>query len=212
MDERIDNLIKQYKAGQLTAETLHAAAGEQVNRRAGTYLTSSFERRADLPVTASLRRMSSAVACKLAEQGMREPVSLQRLPNRWWKVHVDAAEVGKVSEYGCAFVTLLLPTESLAEMGFEVVDGPFRDWENTDVSRAILNANPGKFWDAIISNFPLLPVGNRAELFAGYDDAYPSEKLLAALDEGKTISVHSGPFETAEDAHYAIDLRWESPE
>lgn len=54
-------------------------------------------------------------------------------------------------------------------------------------------ANKGKFWDACISNRPLLPVVKGADLYVGYDNAYTSEELQAALDDGKTIKVYSGP-------------------
>ena len=163
-------------------------------------------------LTASRRKMSDNVVRNLAALGLHEPVSLQILPGRWWKVHVDAAEVGQVSEYGCCYVTLFMSSMRLAGMGFEVVDGPFEAWANTDVAKAILNENRGKYWDARISNRPLLHVIKVAEPFHGHDDGYTSEDLLAALDAGKTVKVYSGPFDTVDDAHYAIDVRWESPE
>ena len=99
-----------------------------------------------------LRKMSDNVVRNLAEIGLHEPVSLQMLPGSWWKVHVDAAELNQVSEYGCGYVTLFMSSKRLAGMGFEVVDGPFQAWANTDVTRAILNENRGKYWDASFSN------------------------------------------------------------
>lgn len=86
-----------------------------------------------------------------------------------------------------------MSSKRLAGMGFVVVDGPFEAWANTDVARAILNENCGKYWDARISNRPLLPVIKRAEPYAGYDDAYTSEAILAALDAGQAVTVFSGP-------------------
>ena len=126
--------------------------------------------------------------------------------------NVDAAEVGELSEYGAGYVTLFMTSAGLAEIGFEVVDGPFEAWANADIARVILKGNRGKYWDARISNRPLLPVIKGAEPYAGHDDAYTSEDLLAALDAGKTIKVLGGPFDTADEAHYALDVRWESPE
>lgn len=212
MDKRIDELIRLYKARELTAATLTAAAEGPLNSRGGTYLTSSFARRDDLPITASLRRMSDAVARGLAERGSHEPVSLKTLPGCWWLVNVDAVEIGDVGEYGCAYVKRVLSSEQLANMGFEVVGGPFADWENVDVAEAILKQNSGKFWDARISNRSLLATPEPNNPTSAYDDAYTSETLLAALKDGKVITVFSGPFNTADDAHYALDLRWESPE
>ena len=175
-------------------------------------LATSFKQRDDLPVLTSIRKMSEQVVSNLARMGLHEPVSLQTLPNRWWKANVDAAEVGQLSEYGCAYVTLFMSSDRLARIGSEVVDGPFEAWANIDVAEAILRENAGKCWDATISNRPLLPVVEGADGYAGYDNAYSSEELLAALADGKTIRAYSGPYETNDAAHYALDVRWESPE
>ncbi len=211
MGKKIDDLLRQQQAKVLTSEALETASGSNFQTRGGTYLTSSFKQPDTLPATASLRRMSLTVALRLAEMGLREPVSLQELPNRWWTVNIDAAELGLTSEYGEAFVSRILSTEELAERGFEVLEGPFRAWENKKVAEAILAKYPEKFWDATISNRPLLPVIDGQERFSGYDDAYSSEALLDALKSGATITVYNGPFTTADDAHYALDVRWETP-
>lgn len=212
MTKDIDDLIRRQQARELANATLEKAAGPRKHDGGGTYLATSFKQRDDLPVLASIRKMSDKVVCNLAELGLHEPVSLRMLPGRWWKANVDAAEVGELREYGCGYVTLFLSSERLAEIGFEVVDGPFKAWANREVSQAILKGRPGKYWDATISNRPLLPVVDGAEPFAGYDNGYTSEALLAALDAGGTVRVYSGPFDTADDAHYALDVRWESPE
>lgn len=212
MTEDINDLIRRQQARKLAEAVLKKAAGPRSHRGDHTYLATSFKQRDDLPEKASIRKMSDKVVCNLAKLGLHEPVSLQMLPSLWWEARVDAAELGLVSEYGCGYVTLFMSSKRLAAIGFEVVDGPFEAWANIEVSRAILNEKPGKYWDATISNRPLLPVVDGAEPFAGYDDSYTSEALLAALDAGKTVKVHSGPFDTENDAHYALDLRWESPE
>ena len=187
------------------ANLAHSAAG-------GTYLVSDFRRRDDLPATACLRRMSNTVAKKLAELGLREPVSLRSMPGRWWKVRIDAAEVGLVSDYGCAMVTRMLSTAQLMEIGFEVEDGPFKAWENGEVSRAILQQHPNKYWDARIYQVGIKPSGQGEPHVSGGDNAYASEALTAALDQGDSIQVFSGPYESQDDAHYAMDVRWEVPE
>ncbi len=208
----IKQLIQLQQARELAAETLEQAAGGWSHSRGDTYLTTSFKERDDLPVTASLRKMSDNVVRNLAQLGLHEPVSLRILAGKWWKAHVDAAELDQVSEYGCCYVTLFMSSERLTHTGFEVVDGPFEAWANFDVSRAILKENPGKYWDARIAIRPLLPVIEGAEPYAAYDDAYTSETLLAALDAGQAVTVFSGPFDTEDAAHYALDVRWESPE
>lgn len=203
------------KANQLAEETLAKASERESPSRLvsrPTCLVTSFAKRSDVPEGTLLVKMTPKVINALAAMGLHEPISLKVLPGRWWKVNVDAAEVGECSEYGARFVTLFLTSEQLAEIGFEVVDGPFEPWANVDVSRAILKRSPGKYWDASISNRPLLPVVEGTGSCACSDDGYTSEDLLAALDAGQTITVFSGPYDTKDKAHYALDLRWEVPE
>jgi hypothetical protein len=210
--------IREYELKQesmrIASEALDKASAPEASNvvQRHVYLATSFQQRSDLPVTASIRKMSDKVVRNLADLGLHEPVSLRMLPGRWWKANVDAAEIGELREYGCGFVTLMLSSERLAEIGFEVIDGPFEAWANIEVTTAILKESKGKFWDACISNRPLLPVVDGAELYAGYDNAYASEELQAALDDGKTINVYSGPYDTKDAAHYRLDVRWESPE
>ncbi|WP_374356430.1 hypothetical protein [Limnohabitans sp.] len=184
MDERDEELLRTQQARQ-QAEVAIRELAKIV--QGGAYLVSDFRRRDDLPATASLRRMSNTVAKKLAALGLREPVSLQSVPNRWWKVKIDAAEVGLVSEYGCAMVTRMLSTDALRETGFEVEDGPFRAWENDEVSRAILNKHPGGFWDARIYRVDATSGHNGRPHFSGEDNGYTSEALIAALERGDLI-------------------------
>lgn len=133
MNKRIDSLRKLGQVSQLATEAVKSAAGGRFELHGGTYLTSSFAPRGDLPNTAKLRKMSNAVACRLAELGFREPISLRQLPDYWWKVKIDAAELGLSSEYGCAYVTRMLSSRRLAEIGFEVIDGPFQSLGNGSV-------------------------------------------------------------------------------
>lgn len=209
MDERHQELWHIQQARQQAKEAIRDLAKIAESAVGGTYLVSDFRRRDDLPATASLRRMSNAVAKKLAELGFRDPVSLQSVPNRWWKVKIDAAEVGLVSEYGCAMVTRMLSTDELRKTGFEVEDGPFRAWGNDDVSRAILTQHPNRFWDARILRVDSKPGRNGQSHVSGEDNSYTSEALMDALDQGDSIQVFSGPYGSEEDAHYALDVRWE---
>ena len=212
MTKDIKELMRRQQARVLAEETLKKAAGPSSHAGGGTYLATSFRQRDDLPVGASMRKMSENVVRNLAALGLHEPISLQRLQGRWWKVYVDAAALDQVREYGCCYVTLYMSSKRLAYLGFEVVDGPFEAWANPEVSRAMLNENAGKYWDATISNWPSLPIVDGAEPVVGADDGYTSEVLLAALDAGGTIKVFSGPFDIKDEADYAFDLRRESPE
>lgn len=210
----INDYLARQEANREAEGALRKAAGPSHRPvdQVPVVLATSFKQRDDLPVLASIRKMSEQVVRNLAKIGLHEPVSLQMLPNRWWKVNVDAAEVGQLSEYGCAYVTLFMSSDRLARIGSEVVDGPFEAWANIDVAEAILMENAGKFWDATISNRPMLPVVEGDDGYAGYDNAYSSEELLAALADRKTIKVYSGPYDTKDAAHYRLDVRWESPE
>jgi len=212
MDKQLQDLMRAKQARESADHLIRQVSGNDGNMQGGTYLVSSFRKRDDLPLTASLRKMSRAVARKLAEMGLLEPVSLNALPNRWWTVHVDAAEEGLCSEFGCAFVKRTLSSTELAKCGFEVIDGPFTAWETPDVSRAVLLEHPGKFWDARILSNAIAQAQGGADRFAGCDNAYTTELLLEALDRSDSIQVFSGPFETGAQAGYALDLRWEVPE
>lgn len=45
-----------------------------------------------------------------------------------------------------------------------------------------------------------------------YDDTQSTEELFDAIRQGFPARVMDGPFDTREDAHYALDVAWESPE
>jgi hypothetical protein len=212
MEKRWEDHLALQRAKREAEDAIRDIAGLPKNLEGGTFLVTDFGRRYDLPASASQRRISTTVAKKLAEVGLREPVSLRLLPNRWWKTHIDAAEVGLLSEYGCAMVTRLLSTAQLADLGFEVVDGPFREWENEEVSRLILKSNPGRFWDARISRVDARPGHTDQLLLSGGDSSYTSEALTAALDQGDTIQVFSGPYGSEDEARCAGDVRWEVPD
>lgn len=93
----------------------------------------------------------------------------------------------------------------------EMLEFPEDDDPDADLMER-LRMYPGWYWDACVSNRPLLPTPEKNGYFSGYDDAYSSEALLLALEAGSTVSIYSGPFNTKDDAHYALDIRWEVPE
>lgn len=39
-----------------------------------------------------------------------------------------------------------------------------------------------------------------------------TEEIFAAIEEGFEVSVIRGPFNSREDAHYALDVAWEAPD
>lgn len=212
MDKRLAKLMLEYQARQGAAAVIKKGAGHGSNAACGTYLVNDFRRRDELPVTSSLRKMSIEVAKNLAELGLREPISLQALPNLWWRVYVDAAEEGLLTEYGNGFVKRTLSTNDLMSMGSEVIDGPFAAWETPEVSRAILARHPEKFWDSRITSSSTVQAAQLELPFSATDDGHSSETLLSALDRGDAIQVFGGPYEAADDARYALDVRWEVPD
>ena len=194
---------------ELAATTIEKAAGYAI-QGGGCYLVLQYGKRSDLPRAVSTIRMVGKAVENLAALGLHDPIPLRLLPGKWWKAHVDAYSVGEFGEPGAMFVERYLTSEKLSGYAFEVVDGPFEPWANIEVAKAILELARGKYWDASISNRPLLPVVEGQQFF-GADNAYSSDELHAALTEGQHITIYSGPYEAKEDAHYAIDIRWESP-
>lgn len=85
--------------------------------------------RGDVPDGTLLIRMSWDVASRLHEVGLREPVSLTHLKDRWWVAQVDAAHIHANLEFGGAYCTVVASTDELLHRytgGFvEVVQGPF---------------------------------------------------------------------------------------
>jgi hypothetical protein len=207
MKKRIEELRKLDHANQLAIEVIRSVSGGQLGSHRGTYLTSSFAPLDVLPITATFRKMSNVVACRLAELGLREPISLEQVQDFWWQVRIDAAELGMSMEYGCAYVTRLISTSRLAEIGFEVVDGPFKPWETDDITRAIFLEHGGKYWDAIVTYRRLANDAESLEHITGDGQAFTSEELLDALVSGNNVAVHNGPFDTPEEASDALNLR-----
>lgn len=207
MKKRIEELRKFDNANRLAIEVVKSVSGGRLGSHRGTYLTSSFAPMDALPITATFRKMSNAVACRLAELGLREPISLEQVHDCWWQVRIDAAELGISMEYGCAYVTRFLSTSRLAEIGFEVIDGPFKPWETVDITRAIFLEHGGKYWDAIVSYRRLANDVESLEHIPGDGQAYTSEELLDALGSGSDVAVHKGPFDTPEEGSEARNLR-----
>jgi hypothetical protein len=207
MKKRIEELRKLDQANQLAIEVVRSVSGGQLGSHRGTYLTSCFAPLDALPITATFRKMSNSVACRLAELGLREPISLEQVRDCWWQVQIDAAELCMSMEYGCGYVTRFISTSRLAEIGFEVIDGPFKPWETDDITRAIFLEHGRKYWDAIVSYRRLANDFESLEHIPGDGQAYTSEELLDALGSGSDVAVHNGPFDTPEEASDALNLR-----
>lgn len=45
-----------------------------------------------------------------------------------------------------------------------------------------------------------------------YDDVLSTEEIFATIAAGFEVWVMDGPFGSREDAHYALDVAWESPD
>lgn len=125
--EEMKRLLAIHRAKESMKAVIEKAAGPCAGPHESlTYLATSIKVRDGLPATACIRKMSDTVAKNLAALGLHEPVSLRLLPGKWWKAHVDAADVGLAMEYGCGYVVRYLRTESLDAQGVvEVAEGPF---------------------------------------------------------------------------------------
>lgn len=80
------------------------------------------------------------------------------------------------------------------------------------MASVVLKKRPGKFWDARAYQVDTNAVGESSPPFSGLDNGYTSETLEEALGKGNCIQVFSGPYESEDDARYALDVRWEVPD
>ncbi len=116
---------------RLSLEAISKAAGPKRGLKNDClgYLVTYFGRRTDLPEVAALIKMLPKVERNLAAMGLKEPVSLQGLPGKWWLAHIDMAVDEFQMETGCGMVTKVASTEDLL-IGYtdyycEVASGPF---------------------------------------------------------------------------------------
>jgi hypothetical protein len=231
----IDKYLAQQKAVRLADAALSKAAQPRANSVAShaTCLVTSFARRSDVPEGTFLVKMSAKVVNALEIKGLHEPVSLKLLPDLWWVAQVDASMENPNFEAGGATTEVIATTEMLvwrySSAYCEVTQGPYFSRDEID----------GTFF--VTETFDRRRLGDRVRLIAippgcsrqlakqGWTEPIPfsalqgkwwvcglsggvrkSEELGSAA--GSMREITDGPFATKDDADYALDVLWESPE
>ncbi len=178
--------------------------------------------------------MNEAVARRLHSIGFTAPIAIDALPGKWWTLNVDLAALDEAWETGCATQQVDATTEQIESHYVlyycEVVAGPFnqpdaveatylasadcdREWLGNRASAltipflvarrlatqglvepVVLSALAGKYWVCGMSG-----------------GVCSTDELVARIGNyGHRIT--DGPFNLKEDADYAFDVLWESPE
>jgi hypothetical protein len=108
--------------------------------RSPVVLMTRFEERADLPKDISVCLMTVDVAATLLGSGLHEPVSLRHLDGKWWRVNVDLAALGLVSEPGCGMTEVVASSDDLRGQysGYyrQLIAGPFASAEEANERRS----------------------------------------------------------------------------
>jgi len=226
------------EAARLTDDAITKAAGEKNSTlvERSVCLVTSFAERSDLPPGTLLNRMSPDVVQALASMGLHEPVSLKNLPDKWWLANVDIASVNSSFESGGGTVRVEASTADLVHRYSyhycEVIGGPFNhpdeingcyfvtdrfdsqrlgdkarlcmmhDWLIYSLAQRGLHepisflAMSGKFWVC--------------GMMGGVCSTEELEELMRSGQYRHYVS--DGPFVSRDDAAYAYDVLWESPE
>lgn len=241
MSKTYFDLIREHQLRQesqrLAEEAIEHAAGpkhHQGDDRLG-YLVTYFGKRSDLPENAKLCKMLPDVVRNLAAAGLHEPVSLHGLVGKWWLSHVDAAYENPRMETGCAMITVIASTDELlrrySDHYCEVLAGPF-DRPEDSIECFFIEENSRSYRDpnARYCGLPswsmsrLEKSGRRAPIpFSALAGKYwvcgmsggvwKTEDIEHALQSGSFgFHITDGPFDSQDDADYAFDVMWESPE
>lgn len=128
---KLDEYIARRQAAAVAEAAIAKAAGPRPagRRRSPVVLMTRFEERADLPKGISICLMMPDVAATLAAAGLHEPVSLRHMDGKWWRVNVDLAALGLVSEPGCGMTEVVASSDDLRGQysGYyrQITAGPF---------------------------------------------------------------------------------------
>lgn len=138
---KLDAYLARQQAVALADAAITRAAGPRTGGRASSpvVFATTFEEHADLPEGTAICKMSPTVATALAAAGLHEPVSIRRLPGKWWRLYVDLAALGLVAEPGCGMTEVVASSEELHHrfIGYykEIIAGPFDSEEEADERR-----------------------------------------------------------------------------
>ena len=196
-------------------------------------LVTNFAPRDDLPLGTLLTKMSPVVVATLANMGLHEPVSLKLLPNKWWIAQADASTDNPNFEAGGATIEVIADTKMLtlhySTAYCVVTHGPYCSRDEIDgfcfVSDEFDHLHLGT--QASVIRIPSWIAKRLADL--GMPEPIPASTLLGKWwvcgmgggviqTENLTVQpplrhpITDGPFKSKEDADYAFDALWESPE
>jgi hypothetical protein len=138
---KLDEYIARRQAIAVAETAIARAAGPRSAgwRRSPVVLMTRFEERADLPKDISICLMTADVAATLAAVGLHEPVSLRQVDGKWWRVNVDLAALGLVSEPGCGMTEVVASSDDLRGQydGYyrQLIAGPFANAEEANERR-----------------------------------------------------------------------------
>jgi len=222
---------------RLAGEAIERAAGpvlRQDDNRLG-YLVTYFNKRTDVPEFAVLRKMVPEVARNLEASGLHEPISLRALAGKWWVALVDASfEYPNMEPGGCALRKLATSEELIGlYSGYycEVLAGPF-DRPEDSIACFFVNEGDRSYRDPhasycelprwIVSRLekrgmnapiPFAALAGKYWVCGMSGGVWKTEDIERVLRSG-TFSDHitDGPFDSRDDADYAFDVLWESPE
>jgi hypothetical protein len=140
MSELDEYMARRQAIAVAEAAIVKAAGPRPAGRtRSPVVLMTRFEERADLPKDISVCLMTADVAATLAAAGLHEPVSLRQLDGKWWRVNVDLAALGLVSEPGCGMTEVVASSDDLRGQynGYyrQITAGPFASAEEANERR-----------------------------------------------------------------------------
>lgn len=180
--------------------------------------------------------MGQPVASRLRALGYEQPVELELLPGHWWSIRADLAALGSSVEPGSGFGQTAASSEAIAghfsRYWLDVVAGPFgRPEDREAVYLASREADIGWLGEqAIVVKIEpwlsrhLRELGHHEPvLLSSLADKYwvcgmgggccsTAELESLARQNPRSVRISHGPFDREEDAHYAFDVLWESPE
>lgn len=231
----LNKLMAEQAARQLADATLAEAAGPTQSNVASSpvCLVTRFAKRSDTPATTSQIKMSAKVFNTLGIKGLQEPVSLRLLPSLWWVAQVDVSGDNPSFEAGGATTEVVATTEKLIHhYSFaycEVTQGPFGSRDEVDGFCFASDTFDGRALGERARVIVVPPWSERRLAEQGLTEPIPLSALLgkwwvcglgggvcvtedlASATDGM-LRISDGPFEAKEDADYAFDVMWESPE
>lgn len=176
------------------------------------------------------------MAARLRTLGFEQPVVLEKLPGKWWSIQADLAALGRTSEPGCGYARTVASTEAInghfGAYWLEILGGPFETAEDGDAVYLASQSTDVAWLGAGVTVKRISPLVAAALTHRGLPEPVPLTRLdgafwVCGLSDGwcstaeldarirrdpDAVNITHGPFDREEDAQYAFDVMWESPE